>query len=162
MAAHGPELRAHLCRFVDRDDAEDVLQQVWLAAHQNPPTGGVSTNVRAWLYRVATNAALDRVSRERRRRKLLTERGHRLQAEPPRSADAETVAEEVRVQVRAAIARLPRKQREAVWFRWADGLTYDEIAGRLDCSSDSARANVYQGMKRLRQTLSELLEEEAS
>jgi RNA polymerase sigma factor (sigma-70 family) len=162
MAAHGSELSAHLSKFVDRDEADDVLQQVWLAAHRNPPTGGASANVRAWLYRVATNAALDRLSRERRRQQLLAERGHRLEAEPPPPADAEAVSEEARAQVRAAIAGLPRKQREAVWFRWADGLAYHEIAARLECSPESARANVYQGMKRLRRTLSELFEEELS
>jgi RNA polymerase sigma factor (sigma-70 family) len=65
----------------------------------------------------------------------------------------------VRARVRAAIARLPRKQREAVWFRWADGLEYDGVAQKLGCSIESARANVYQGMKRLRRDLSDLLEE---
>lgn len=162
MTAHGPELRAHLMRFVGGDDAEDLLQQVWLTAHRRPPTAGAAPNVRAWLYRVATNAALDRLARERRRRSLLEGGAHRLDPEPARSADADVVADEVRVQVRAAVARLPRKQREAVWFRWADGLSYDEIADRMACSPESARANVYQGMKRLRLALSELLQEEVS
>lgn len=162
MAAHGAELQAHLRRFVEGDEADDLLQQVWLTAHRRPPVEGDGANVRAWLYRVATNAALDRLGRDRRRRALLERGAHRLQAETPTPADADVVAEEDRARVRAAVAALPRRQREAVWLRWADGLSYREIADRVGGSEESARANVYQGMKRLRQSLSELLEEKGS
>lgn len=75
MEAHGPELRAHLARMLDGpDDAEDVLQEVWLTAHRAPPEQGADANPRAWLYRVATNAALDRLARRRRRASLLAAR----------------------------------------------------------------------------------------
>ncbi len=161
MAAHGAELRAHLARFVDADDAEDLLQRVWLTAHRHPPEGGPGANVRAWLYRVATNAALDALARRKRRRTLLEEGAHRLVPDGQDAAAAPPgVSEPVRLRVRAAVARLPRKQRGAVWLRWVDGLAYDEVAERLACTPDSARANVYQGMKRLRRELSELLSEE--
>lgn len=162
MTSHGPELRAHLMRFVDGDDADDLLQQVWLTAHERPPTSGAASNVRAWLYRVATNAALDRLARDRRRRALLERGAHRMDPDPERPPDEDVVSDQMRARVRTAIARLPRKQREAVWFRWADGLSYEEIAGRLACSPESARANVYQAMKRLRLSLAELLLQEES
>lgn len=159
MSAHDSELRAHLVRFVDADEAEDVLQQVWITAHRRPPADGSSANVRAWLYRVATNAALDRLATARRRRRLLDEGASKLAPEAaPLPGDDET-SDALRVRVRGAIARLPRKQREAVWFRWVDGLGYEDVAEKLGCSLESARANVYQGMKRLRRELSELLEE---
>lgn len=161
MSTHEGELRAHLARFVDGDEAEDVLQQVWITAHRRPPADLGAANVRAWLYRVATNAALDRLATARRRRRLLAEGATKLAPEePPVPGEAEDVASDpVRVRVRTAIARLPRKQREAVWFRWVDGLDYEEVGEKLECSAESARANVYQGMKRLRRELSELLEE---
>lgn len=161
VAAYGPELRAHLRRFVAPDDAEDLLQQVWMRAHARPPDGGPASNPRAWLYRVATNAALDRLSRDRRRKTLLEAKADQALPEPPSAPDAGAeVTDGVRARVRAAVARLPRKQREAVWLRWADGLEYEVIAERLGCSRESARANVYQGMKRLREQLAELLSEE--
>ncbi|MBW3533771.1 MAG: RNA polymerase sigma factor [Gemmatimonadetes bacterium] len=159
MGRYGGELRAHLRRFVGPDDAEDLLQEVWLTAHRRPPDAGEGSNVRAWLYRVATRAALDHVSRRDRRRRLLDSGADRLVDEPPTSADP-AAAEETRRRVREAIARLPRKQREAVWLRWIDGLSYEEVAERLACSPESARANVYQALKRLRSDLAELLNEE--
>ena len=159
IARHHAELLRHLGRMVGPDDAQDLLQEVWLVAHRRPPEGGPGSNVRAWLYRVATRAALDHLSRRRRRGRLLEEGAHRLEPEPPPAPDA-TAADEVRRRVRAAIARLPRKQREAVWLRWVDGLDYAAVAERLDTSPDGARANVYQGLKRLRRDLAELLTEE--
>ena len=162
VARYGTELHAHVARFVGADEAEDVLQQVWITAHGRPPALGPSANVRGWLYRVATNAALDRLERERRRKRLLERGASRVQPEEGGEPEASAAApDEVRARVRAAVARLPRKQREAVWLRWADGLDYEQISERLGCSRESARANVYQGMKRLRHALAELLKEEA-
>lgn len=140
------------------DDAEDVLQEVWITAHRRPPTTGAGSNVRAWLYRVATNAALDRLARDRRRRSALERERFRLQPDPRPAPDEslQELDEAARACVREHVARLPRKQREAVWLRWIEGAGYGEIARALDCSEESARANVYNGMKRLREELSGL------
>jgi DNA-directed RNA polymerase specialized sigma24 family protein len=62
--------------------------------------------------------------------------------------------------VREHVARLPRKQREAVWLRWVEGDGYAAIAAKLGSSEAAARANVYQGMRRLREELFDLWKEE--
>ena len=59
IASHHAELLRHLGRMVGPDEAQDLLQEVWLAAHRRPPDAGADSNVRAWLYRVATRADLD-------------------------------------------------------------------------------------------------------
>ncbi|MFQ5680314.1 MAG: RNA polymerase sigma factor [Gemmatimonadota bacterium] len=163
MARHGPELERHLRRML-RDDAaaEDLLQEVWVKAHRGAPGDGPDSNPRAWLYRVATNAALDRLARERRRRCALDGRSPEVQADADPSPDAflGSLDKEGRRQVRERVARLPRKQRQAVWLRWAQGADYETIAEALACSEESARANVYQGMKRLRTELFDLWEQE--
>jgi RNA polymerase sigma-70 factor (ECF subfamily) len=48
-------------------DADDLLQEVWVRAMRKPPDPGPGSNVRAWLYRVATNVALDRLATDSRR-----------------------------------------------------------------------------------------------
>lgn len=158
MEEHGEELRRHLRRMLERpDDAEDVLQEVWLTAHRSPPDDGLGSNVRAWLYRVATHAALDRMARERRRACLLAGRREELAPEPvPPPGTDEGLGDAAREEVRRRVADLPRKQREAVWMRWLEGEDYGEIARRLECSEAAARANVYQGLKRLRTELRDL------
>lgn len=159
---YGEELRAHLGRMLaSAADAEDVLQEVWITASTRPPELGPESNARAWLYRVATNAALSRLAVERRRRAALQSRGDRLRPDalPAPDAALQGADEGTRRRVREAVARLPSKQRRAVWMRWAKERDYESIARALGCSPESARANVYQAMKRLRTELFDLEED---
>lgn len=165
MESHGAELRRHLERMLGRaDDAEDVLQEVWITAYRRPPDDGPGSNVRAWLYRVATNAALDRLAGSRRRWETLQGRGHVLEPEDRPAPDdgLDGLSEAARTRVREGVAGLPPKQRQAVWLRWVEGEDYDAIARKLESSPESARANVYQGLKKLRAELSQVWQQEAA
>ena len=159
VEAHQAELHRHLTRLLgNAADAEDVLQQVWVTAFQSPPDSGPGSNVRAWLYRVATNRALDCLASARRRARNLKRKDPALSTSEisPPDQHAFGLSDPARARIREHCARLPRKQREAVWMRWVEGLEYDVIARRLDSSPESARANVYHGMKRLRAELEDL------
>ncbi len=163
VGRYGPELRRHLGRMTNNaDDAEDILQQVWISAVEKPPDDGPGSNVRAWLYRVATNAALDSLARKRFRRQALqgVDPGATASNLEPPDAGFSGLDEETRARVREQCAKLPTKQREAVWLRWAEGLDYPTIAQRLGSSTESARANVHHGMKKLRESLLDIWEEE--
>lgn len=165
MTRFGPELRVHLGRMLPSgEDAEDVLQQVWITAYRQPPDDGPGSNVRAWLYRVATNAALDTLSCDRRRRRGLAALGPERAMAETNAPDAslDRLDERARARVREFCARLPRKQREAVWRRWAEGEDYPAIARELETTVESARANVYHGLSRLRSDLHDLWEEVGS
>jgi RNA polymerase sigma-70 factor (ECF subfamily) len=164
MARYGPELRVHVGRMLSSgEDAEDVLQQVWMAAYRRPPDDGPGSNVRAWLYRVATNAALDALSGDRRRRRHLERMGPELamaETSPP-DAHLERLDEGLRSRVRELWAALPCKQREAVWRRWVEGEDYASIARELETSIESARTNVYHGLTRLRSQFFDIWKEES-
>lgn len=156
MGSYGPELQRHLQRMLPSDaDAEDLLQEVWVRALRSPPDAGPGSNVRAWLYRVATNAALDRLAVDRRRCCALDGRQPELAPEPEAAPDDlfQQLSPAGRARVRERVAALPPKQRQAVWLRWVEGRGYEAIAARLDSSPESARANVYNGIKRLRREL---------
>ena len=159
IAEYGSELRVHLSRMVGDDDAEDVLQSVWMKVHDRGTSPEAPGKVRAWLYRVATNAALDRLRIERRRAKILEDhaRGnpHPVTSEAPRALDEGT-----RQRIREACARLPRKQRDAVWHRWIEEEDYQTVAERLGSDVPTVRANVYHGLKRLRRELADVWQEE--
>ncbi|MEJ2340409.1 MAG: RNA polymerase sigma factor [Gemmatimonadales bacterium] len=87
---YGPELRRHLSRMLRSEaDADDLLQDVWVRAMRKPPDSGPGTNVRAWLYRVATNAALDRLAMDGRRCCALA--GRRLEVAPDPASDPDAV-----------------------------------------------------------------------
>ncbi len=163
IEGYGSEIRRHLSRMLSSEaDADDLLQEVWVRAIRRPPDAGPGSNVRAWLYRVATNVALDHLAKNRRRQCALDGRRLELAPEPVSPPDdvLQALSEQGRSRVREKVSLLPPKQREAVWLRWVEGRDYETIAARLDSSPESARANVYNGMKRLRVDLIEVWEKE--
>jgi RNA polymerase sigma factor (sigma-70 family) len=58
-------------------------------------------------------------------------------------------------ELRQAVQKLPHMQQAALIMRKYQGLSYKEIGAALDCSAESARANVYQALKKLRRTFSQ-------
>jgi len=163
-ALYGDELERHVTRMLGQEDeARDIVQELWVTALRVPPDLGEGSNIRAWLYRVATRRALDVISGRRRRHALLRARGGELEPDsPPHPEDAfRGISEEAARLVRARVAALPSRQRDAVWLRWIEGRDYTTIAERLGGSEDAARANVYQGLKKLRLELAGIWNEEA-
>ena len=147
---HRAEIAAYLRRLMgDPHEAEDVAQDTWLRAHRAFGRLPADANARAWLYRIATNRARTalRTRGSTRRRtsevELDTLAGRRV--DPTDAPMVRTVAR--------AVERLPAKQRAALVARRFHDLSYDEIGLTLGCSADSARANVYQAVRKLREWL---------
>lgn len=160
---YGGELERHVAAMLgNAEEARDVVQELWVTALRTRPEAGDAVNVRAWLYRVATRRALDRISMRRRRSELLAARSREVEPGAPPAADAalNRLSEPAAARVRKGVAGLPRRQRDAVWLRWIEDLDYATIAQRMGVSREAARANVYQGMKKLRRDLAEVWREE--
>jgi RNA polymerase sigma-70 factor (ECF subfamily) len=149
LAKHGEELARHVRRILHDDDAaQDVLQETMLRAHRAWAALGAASNQRAWLYRVATNVALNAVRSRTRERAALQRHAADLELAVEPHADGHEEAR--RAALWAEVARLPERQRLALTLRIADELDYEEIAGRLGGTAAAARANVYQATKRLK------------
>lgn len=160
---YGGELERHVAAMLgNADEARDIVQDLWVTALRARPESGEAVNVRAWLYRVATRRALDRISMRRRRSELLAAHAGELDPSSLPAADAalDRLSEAAAARVRKGVAELPRRQRDAVWLRWIEELDYATIARRMGSSPEAARANVYQGMKKLRRDLAEVWREE--
>ena len=115
------------------------------------------SNHRAWLYKIASNCAYTALKQEKRLRSSvpIDDATHRVIAGAEQSPDHQIVLDETLEKVRRSIQSLPQKQGAAVVMRHMQELGYPEIAEALGCSQDSARANVYQGLRRLRRELNE-------
>lgn len=136
------EIFAYALRLsADRDEADDLYQDTFLAAFRGwpPPRRG---NERAWLYRIATNKAIDRGRRERPKVKL---------------EDVELVAPErdsaTSLDIARAVELLAPGQRAAFVLRQVQGLSYAEIAETLGCSQEAARARVSEATKTVRRRI---------
>jgi RNA polymerase sigma-70 factor (ECF subfamily) len=82
-----------------------------------------------------------------------------LSSQEETHGDAISVLDEVEqkldlARLRAAVERLPEKQRLALVMRKYHGLSYEEIGEMLGSTAEAARANVYQALKRLRMEFS--------
>jgi len=150
---HRSEILAYLMRLLgDTHDAEDACQDTLLAAYRAFERLAPDSNARAWLYKIATNTAFNAL--KRRKRKAT----HIMDIDLDRLSADSAPALEQREQLRAiaqAVEALPPKQRAALMLRQFQGLRYAEIAASLGCSEASARANVYQAIKKLREVLAD-------
>ena len=119
--SHGPALLRYLRRLTgSRTDAEELVQDTFLKLHCQLSEGAALLNMRAWLFRVATNAARD-LERERRVRARESADGTL-----PTLVDFEEHL--LRQQLtRRALLSLPRRMRQ-VLLLWSDGFSYREIA----------------------------------
>lgn len=146
-----PELLAYLTRLLgDAQDAEDVCQDALLRAYRAFDRLKPNSNPRAWLYKIATNTAFNAMKRRKRRET------HHVDIDLERLPSDVNATHEQREQMRAvvrAVEALPPRQRAALMLRQFHGMRYAEIAASTGGSEASARANVYQAIKKLRETL---------
>jgi RNA polymerase sigma-70 factor, ECF subfamily len=129
-------------RTGDRDRAEDLAQETFARAVAAPPN-----NPRPWLFAVALNLV-----REDGRRAAT--RGRRLelmkaeQDEPANGPDAELERREDSARVRAALATLNERDREALLLR-AEGFDYEEIAATLGLAKGAIGTTLARARRRL-------------
>jgi len=154
VAKHHAEIHRYLCRMVARvSEAEDLSQETFLRAYRRWSDLPRDANPRAWLYTIATNVYRNHARSEQRRRAAhATVRVTRREVETD-DPEAEAVAGEARMLAEAAIRRLPLKQRIAFTLRKLHELDYETIGQSLECSAESARAHVFQALRKIRMTL---------
>jgi RNA polymerase sigma-70 factor (ECF subfamily) len=131
----------------DRHTAEDVTQETFLKAFRAFDKLAPDSNHRAWLYRIAYNTFLN----DRRRHR----HGDVELDESHASSKANDDAKELASAVFGFVRTLPTKQRAALILRRVEGREYDEVAEILGCSEESARANAYQALKKVRERFGE-------
>jgi len=141
-------------RFVNNhEDASDLAQDAFLRAYRALHTFKGNSAFSTWLYRVAVNVCLNRVSAKQAPTEPLDQREHQdVRGELP---DREVLRQERAATVRAAIARLPKKQRATMILRMYHELPHDEIAAILGSSVGAVKANFFHALANLKKLLLE-------
>jgi RNA polymerase sigma-70 factor (ECF subfamily) len=122
-------------RHVGRDHAEDVTQHALASAAAHLRDDPRPIHLRAWLYRVAHNAAINMCARKDFRHEELSLEIDGVPQPPELAAQRNEVREVV-----SELDRLPDRQRTALLLSVFEGLGYEEIASRLETSPNSVRA----------------------
>lgn len=113
----------------EKDAAEDVAQEVFLAFHRQHPADAAFAA--AWLHRASAHAALNDV--RSRKRRVVREAAADLPSDP--DPEATTLERERAGEVRAALARLPEASAEILALRYS-GLSYAEVAAACGIKAD--------------------------
>jgi RNA polymerase sigma-70 factor, ECF subfamily len=151
VAAHHAEIHRYLRRVTSRSaESDDLSQETFLRAYRAYPSLPGNANVRAWLFAIATNLSRNHYRAEKRRSKAhaaIRVTRSEVDGDAP---DGETLFSETRALIEDVVDGLPRKQRMAFVLRKIHGLDYDAIGQSLQCSADTARAHVFQALRKVR------------
>jgi RNA polymerase sigma-70 factor (ECF subfamily) len=142
-----------LCyRYVNNhEDANDLAQEVFLKAWRAISRFRGESSFSTWLYRIAVNACL---TFRAVRRPVTQELPEGLSDPRPGAAARVETADEAR-RVRAAVARLPEKQRATLILKVYHELTHEEVAGILGSTVGTVKANLFHALGNLRRLMAE-------
>jgi RNA polymerase sigma-70 factor (ECF subfamily) len=147
-----------LCyRFVgNHEDASDLAQDVFIRAYRALRTFKGQSSLGTWLYRIAVNVSLNKVGAKTPKHepldRFLLAHDERAASLDENAADA-LLRNERAGQVRAAIAKLPKKQRATLILRVYHELPHEQIAGILGSSVGAAKANLFHALNNLKKLL---------
>lgn len=129
-------------------DADDAWSETFIAALKAWPQLDDSTNVQAWLVRVAHRKAIDITRDAARRTRMQTSVApEELEHYEREGASA---SNGFAGEVWDAVAALPQRQREAIAYHYLGGLSHAETAELTESNADAVRRAASDGMKKLR------------
>ncbi len=156
--AHAQALFGFLLNFTRNEaDTRDLLQEVFIKLARQPELLAGVREERAFLIRLAHNAAIDLM-----RRRAARERHHeQLVGEPatPFAPAADADEQSFREALSAALAELPPDQRAVVHLKLWEDLTFEQIADTLDISPNTVASRYRYALDKLRARLRPLYDE---
>ncbi|MCX8239972.1 MAG: sigma-70 family RNA polymerase sigma factor [Akkermansiaceae bacterium] len=132
----------------DAERARDVVQDTFIRLYQQD-IDKVSGGLKAWLFTVCRNRALDVIRKEKRIVGLEDEQMARVPSSRRTPSERADLQERVS-QVHEALARLSENQREVILLKFEQGLSYEEISEVTGLSSGNVGFLLHTGLKRLR------------
>lgn len=146
-----PLLR-YLERMVrDSASAEELVQETFIRVHGARERYTPDARFSTWLYRIATNLALNELRRPRRRRDHaeLDAEGASELAEAAPSAEERLDARRRHERMEEALAELPDRQRAALWLAAVEGQSYADVAAALETTESSVKSLVHRARSTL-------------
>lgn len=138
-------------------DAEEMTQEVFLRVYANLKKYDFRHKFSTWIFRIATNCCIDRLRKKKADRSLDVpldgeEDGDMYTVVPSRDAlpDERIVAREKRLELQAAIERLPSAYRAVIVLKYMEDLSLQEIADILSVPVSTVKIRLHRGREALR------------
>jgi len=152
-------------RYVrDPSEAQDIAQEAFIKAYKALPNFRGESAFYTWLYRIAVNTAKNYlVSRARRSSNKEVDVNDAenyegaFQLKEGDTPEHLLLSEEIRQTIQRAIEGLPDELKRAIRYRELDGMTYEEIAQKMDCPVGTVRSRIFRAREAVDKIIEPLL-----
>ena len=139
----------HIRRLViDHDDADDVLQNMFIKVWKGLENFREDSQLYTWLYRIATNESLTFLE-QRKKRNLVSLDTVENGLENKLKADSNFDANRLEWKLQLGIQQLPEKQRIVFNLRYYDEMPYEEMSRVLETSEGALKASYHHAAKKI-------------
>jgi RNA polymerase sigma-70 factor, ECF subfamily len=139
---------------IDHDDADDILQNVYLKIWKNVDGFRQDSSLYTWLFKIATNESLSHLQKQRRHSLVSMNEITDYLAESIES-DVYFDGNEMEKKLQLAIIQLPEKQRLVFNMKYFDEIKYEEMSKILNTSVGALKASYHFAVKKIEEFLKE-------
>jgi RNA polymerase sigma-70 factor (ECF subfamily) len=149
MSLYQEKLYSHIRRMVgNHTDADDVLQNTFVKVYRYIDKFKGDSKLYTWVYKIASNEALNHLNKENRMRSVTFEPQH-VRAGFQQGPDGEEISHKLK----QAVATLPEKQRQVFDLKYFEEMKYEEIAEITGTSIGGLKASYYHAVKKIEEFL---------
>lgn len=139
----------HIRRMVvDHEDANDVLQNLFIKVWKGLENFREDSRLYTWLYRIATNECLSFIEQQKRKASISMDEVVEVLSNKVK-ADSNFDANKLEWKLQLAIQQLPEKQRVVFNLRYYDEMPYEEMSRVLDTSEGALKASYHHAAKKI-------------
>lgn len=138
----------------NHDDANDLLQNVFLKAWNNIHNFRGDAKLSTWLFKIAVNESINFINREKSRMNISADTDDTSFLIDRLEADDYFDGEELHQELLKAVASLPEKQRLVFNMKYFDDMKYEEISDILGTSVGALKASYHHAVKKISEAIS--------
>ena len=140
----------HIRRMVvEHEDANDILQNVFIKVWRNLEQFRSESNLYTWLYRIGTNETLTWIEQQKRRSSVSLSGDNEDMFSERLTAQKDFDSSKIEWKLQQAIQSLPEKQRIVFNLRYYDEMPYEEMSTVLDTSVGALKASYHHAVKKV-------------
>lgn len=136
---------------LSHEDANDVLQNVFIKVWSNLQNFQGKSSLSTWLYRIAVNESLDFLRKQKLADKVSTDEDDSVASRL--MSDEYFDGDEVQTRLQEAVARLPEVQRTVFSLKYFEEMKYSEISQILNTSEGALKASYHLAVKKITEYL---------